>query len=156
MKRIKRRDFIKNSLATGIALTTPFSKVLGANDDIHMAIVGVGSNVKIGGKGKGEIRDFRKIPGVRVMALCDVDSAILKPEVEKFKKRNERIEAYVDVRKLLENKDIDAVGITTPNHWHALMTIWACQAGKDVFVQKPASHNIWEGRKMVEAAREYD
>ncbi|MFW5693513.1 MAG: Gfo/Idh/MocA family protein, partial [Thermoguttaceae bacterium] len=60
-----------------------------------------------------------------------------------------------DVRKLLENKDIDAVVVTTPNHWHALVTIWACQAGKDVFVQKPASHNIYEGRKMIEAARKY-
>ena len=64
--------------------------------------------------------------------------------------------AYSDVRKLLENKDIDAIVVTTPNHWHALITIWACQAGKDVYVQKPASYSIWEGRQMVAAARKYN
>ncbi|MBI4661903.1 MAG: Gfo/Idh/MocA family oxidoreductase [Verrucomicrobia bacterium] len=161
MKTISRRTFLKSSAAAGVSLSwldasftfAPFSRVLGANDDIRLAVVGVGSSVKIGGKGKADIRDFRKVPGVRVVALCDVDRAHLDPEVEQFKKRNETVEPYVDVRKLLENKNIDAVSITTPNHWHALVSIWACQAGKDVFVQKPASHNIFEGRKMVEAAR---
>jgi predicted dehydrogenase len=63
---------------------------------------------------------------------------------------------YKDIRKMLENKDIDAISVATPNHWHALATVWACQAGKDVCVEKPVSHNIWEGRKMVEAARKYN
>jgi predicted dehydrogenase len=120
-----------------------------------MAVVGLGSTVKAGGMGKGEVRNFGKIPGVRVVALCDVDSAILGREVEGFTKRNEKVAAYADVRKLLESREIDAVVVTTPNHWHALVTVWACQAGKDVYVQKPASHNIFEGRKMVEAARKY-
>ena len=163
MKTISRRTFLKSSAATGVSLTclgssltfAPFSRVLGANDDIRLAVVGVGSSVKIGGKGKADIRDFRKVPGVRIVALCDVDRAHLDPEVEQFKKRNEAVEAYVDVRKLLENKNIDAVTVTTPNHWHSRVSIWACQAGKDVFVQKPASHNIFEGRQMVEAARKH-
>jgi len=163
MKNIARRDFIKRSAiaATSLAVSrhapaAPFAKVRGANDDIRLAVVGIGSTVKIGGKGKQDIRDFRKIPGVRIVALCDVDRANLDPEVEQFKKRNEKVDAYIDVRKLLEDKNIDAISITTPNHWHALIAIWACQAGKDVFVQKPACHNIFEGRKMVEAARKYD
>ena len=91
-----------------------------------------------------------------MVALCDVDSANLGPEVEQFQKRKEPVAAYSDVRKLLENKDIDAIVVTTPNHWHALITIWACQAGKDVYVQKPASYSIWEGRQMVAAARKYN
>jgi len=99
---------------------------------------------------------FRKIPGVRVVALCDVDSANLGPEVEQFQKRKEKVAAYADVRKLLESKDVDAIVVTTPNHWHALVTIWACHAGKDVYVQKPASYSIFEGRQMVAAARKYN
>ncbi len=149
MSNLSRRTFL------GTGALAPFSRVLGANDTIRLGVVGVGSTVKIGGKGKGDARDFAKIPGVRVAAFCDVDRANLDPEVKKWRDRGEKVEAYTDVRKLLENKDIDAVSVTTPNHWHALVTIWACQAGKDVFVQKPASHNLFEGRKMVEAARKY-
>ena len=150
MKQVTRRGL----LATGAALA-PFSRVMGANDTIRLGVVGVGSTVKIGGKGKGDARDFAKIPGVKVAAFCDVDHANLDPEVKKWRDRGQKVEAYTDVRKLLENKDIDIVSVTTPNHWHALVTVWACQAGKDVFVQKPASHNLFEGRKMVEAARRY-
>ena len=150
MTSLSRRTVLR----TGAGLA-PFSRVLGANDAIRVAVVGVGSTVKIGGKGKGDARDFAKIPGVRVVAFCDVDRANLDPEVKKWRDRGEKVEAYTDVRKLLENKEIDVVTVTTPNHWHALVTIWACQAGKDVFVQKPASHNLFEGRQMVEAARKY-
>ena len=159
MEKISRRRFIGSTAATAAAAVlggvAPFSRALGANNDIRLAVIGIGSTVKIGGKGKMDIQDFRKIPGVRIVALCDVDHANLDPEVEKFKKRHEKVDAYTDIRKLLERKDIDAVSITTPNHWHSLATVWACQAGKDVFVQKPASHNIFEGRKMVEAAKKY-
>jgi len=153
---MKRRDFIKNSLTAGVALIGPHARVLGANDDIRMGMVGIGSNVKIGGKGKKDIIDYCKIPGVRIVALCDCDADNLMPEVQKFKDRNEKVKAYTDVRELLNDKDIDAISIATPNHWHSLITIWACQAGKDVYVQKPASHNIFEGRKMVEAAKKYN
>ena len=159
MKAMTRRQFLQGSTALalvggGLSLK-PFARPAGANDDIRLAVVGIGSTVKIGGKGKADIQDFRKIPGVRIVALCDVDRANLDPEVARFKKRNETVAAYADVRRLLENREIDAVSITTPNHWHALIAIWACQAGKDVFVQKPASHNVFEGRQMVAAARKY-
>ena len=162
MKGTSRRSFLTRLAHASAAVAgaklgyAPWLRAAGANTDIRMAVVGLGSTVKQGGKGKRDLRDFRKIPGVRVVAVCDVDSAILGAEVEKLKQEDHKVETYADVRKLLDNKDIDAVSVTTPNHWHALVTIWACQAGKDVFVQKPASHNIFEGRKMVEAARKYN
>ncbi len=158
-----RRTFLKSAAgasAAALAASTlpyaPHARAIGASDDVRLAVIGVGSTVKIGGKGKQDIRDFRKIPGVRIVALCDVDRGILDAEASQFAKRNEKIDTYTDIRKMLESKAIDAVTITTPNHWHALAAVWACQAGKDVFVQKPASHNIFEGRKMVEAARKYN
>jgi len=156
MSRYTRRDLIKNSMAAvaGIGVisafpTTVWSQVLGANDAIRVAVVGVRK------KGKEHIRDFRLLPGVRVAAICDVDTQFLDIEVKDFKDRNEKVDTYIDYRNLLEDKNIDAVVLSVPDHWHALMTVWTCQAGKDVYVEKPASHNIWEGRKMVEAARKY-
>jgi len=153
---MNRRDFLKASLATGAMMAAPFSKVLGANDAIRLGVIGVGSSVKIGGMGKNEIRAFLKLPGLRFTALCDCDQAHLMPQIEKLKSHNPSIRAYADLRALLDDKNVDAVIVTTPNHWHALATIWACQAGKDVYVQKPTSHTIFEGRKMVEAAAKYD
>jgi hypothetical protein len=153
MNGISRRSWLK-TVGAGITVA-PFSRIMGANDDIRLAVVGVGSSVKIGGKGKQDARAFSRTPGVRVVALCDPERAHLAPLVEEFKRNNQPVEGFADIRKLLERKDVDAVSVTTPNHWHALVAIWACQAGKDVFVQKPASHNIFEGRKMVEAAQKY-
>jgi predicted dehydrogenase len=149
MKKITRRDFMKSSMAAGLALAVPFSRVRGANDDIRVAVVG------FRGHGRTHINAYLKIPGVRVVALCDADRAVLGRGVAEFKARNEKVDAYIDIRKLLEDKDIDAVSTATPNHWHSLVAVWACQAGKDVCVEKPVSHNIFEGRKMVEAARKY-
>jgi len=153
---ISRRQFIGRSLAAGALAVLPGSRVLGANQDIRLGVIGIGSFIKIGGKGRGDIRDFRKIPGVRVVALCDCDEKHLQYEAAQFSKRGEKVRLYQDFRALLDNPNIDAVSITTPNHWHSLQTIMACQADKDVFVQKPASHNIFEGRKMVEAMRKYE
>jgi len=161
MNHTSRRSFLKRSAAASAAWigvnvsAAPWSRAAGANDDVRLAVVGVGSRTKIGGMGRNEIRSFRQVPGVRIVALCDVDEANLRPEVESFQKRNEPVAAYSDVRRLLDSQDVDAVVVTTPNHWHALVTVWACQAGKDVYVQKPASYNLFEGRKMVEAARKY-
>jgi predicted dehydrogenase len=93
--------------------------------------------------------------GVRLVALCDVDQKVLDNGVARLKKENIEVEAFRDIRKLLEKKDLDAISIATPNHWHALGAIWAVQAGKDVYVEKPVSHDVWEGRKIVEAARKY-
>ncbi len=147
-----RRTFMKTSLAvagSAAIASGAWSQIRGANDDIRIAVVGVRK------KGKEHIQDFYKLSGVRVVAICDADTQWLDAEVAKFKERNITVDTCVDYRKLLENKNIDAVVLSVPDHWHALMTVWACQAGKDVYVEKPASHNIWEGRKMVEAARKY-
>jgi predicted dehydrogenase len=153
MNNTTRRNFMKTSALAGIA---PFSRVLGANNDIRVAMVGVGSRVKIGGIGWKMMPGIRKVPGVRIVALCDVDKANLDPEVQKFKDANEPCAAYSDVRKLLDSKDIDAIFVGTPSHWHTLVAVWACQAGKDAFVQKPFTHNIYEGRKADEAAKKYN
>ena len=152
MNPINRRSFIKSSFLTTAALSLPahsWAQVRGANDDIRVAIVG------FNGQGRGDLEEFRKVPGVRVVALCDVDKDVLEREAKKFRDRSEPIETYTDVRKLLENKDIDAISTATPNHWHALISIWAIQAGKDVYVQKPVSHNVSEGRRIVEFARKH-
>jgi len=148
MEVVNRRDFIKGTIAAGAALALPFSRARGANDNIRVAIVGCRN------KGGQHIGMFRKIEGVRIVALCDVDSEVLAGQLKKFD-TSEKVAAYTDVRKLLQDKSIDAVVAAAPNHWHALITIWACQAGKDVYVEKPASHDIWEGQRMVEAARKY-
>ena len=153
MKTLSRRSFIKSSAVTTAALSLPvhsWAQVAGSNDDIRVAVVG------FHGRGKGHISGFREIKGVRVVALCDVDKKVLEGAAKPFRDRNEPIETYTDVRKLLENKNIDAISTATPNHWHALISVWACQAGKDVYVEKPVSHNVWEGRKIVEAARKYN
>jgi len=151
MNQTTRRTFLKGSLAAGAALAlSPHARVRGANDDVRVAVVGINS------QGRGHINWMRGIPGVRVVALCDPDRNVLAREVAAFAKRDEKVEAYADVRKLLENKDIDAVSTATPDHWHCPVTIWACQAGKDVYVEKPLSYCLWEGRKAVEAARKYN
>jgi predicted dehydrogenase len=153
---MERRNFIKNASMAGIAFSVPFrGHSSGANDRINIGVIGLGSTVKIGGKGKMDLRGFAKIPGVNIAAICDCDEAILRKEEQDLKKENIHVKTYKDFRDLLDNKDIDAVAIATPNHSHALITILACQAGKHVYCQKPASHNIFEGRKMVEAASKY-
>jgi predicted dehydrogenase len=120
-----------------------------ANDAIHVAVVGLRK------KGIQHIEVFRKLPGVRVSALCDVDTRFIDLQKARFDERGEAVATYVDYRHLLEDDDVDAVVLATPDHWHALQTIWACQAGKDIYVEKPASYSIWEGRRMIEAARRY-
>jgi predicted dehydrogenase len=143
---LTRRQFVAGSLAAGATLMGTRGKVLGANNDIRMAIVGVR------GKGNGHINAFRRISGVRIVALCDVDTDVLASRASNL----DNVDTYVDMREMLERKDIDAVCLATPNHLHSLQSIWACQAGKDVYVEKPMSHNIWEGRKVIEAAKKYN
>jgi predicted dehydrogenase len=152
MSGLTRRDFLKSTMAAGVAMTlaAPYSKIRGANNDIRLAVVGTG------GQGSGHIRTFGRIPGVRIVAICDADKSHLENHLENFKKNNQDVTGYTDVRKLLDDKNIDVISSATPNHWHSLVTILACQAGKDVYIEKPASHEIWEGRKMVEAARKYN
>ncbi|MGO8926275.1 MAG: Gfo/Idh/MocA family protein [Limisphaerales bacterium] len=165
MNKLDRRSFLKSSLLTTASLsvlpalgadlgsepkatTSVAARPMGANGDIRFAVVG------FNGRGMDHIKEMRQVKGARMVALCDVDQHILDREVKKYADQGETIAGYTDIRKLLEDKDIDVVTFATPNHWHALGTIWAMQAGKDVYVEKPVSHNVWEGRRAVEVARQ--
>ena len=152
MKNITRRNFLKTTLATAAAVNVPFPSItqeISPSDEIRVAVIG------FHGRGGDHISGFSNRKGVRLTALCDVDNVVLEGAVKKFQEKGVKVDSYKDARKLLESKNVDAVSIATPNHWHALMAIWAIQAGKDVYVEKPISHNVWEGRKVVEAARKY-
>src|SRR5438034_7610534 len=150
---VTRRDFLKTAATTasatafsGITFLTRPERVFGANDRVRVAVCG------LNGRGKDHVDAFSRVPNVEIAALCDVDDTVLN------KRRAElsgSARTFVDVRRLLEDQSIDAVSIATPNHWHALMAIWACQAGKDVYVEKPCSHNVREGRQLVRAAEKY-
>jgi predicted dehydrogenase len=167
MTTITRRQFLNRSVTAGLALGLPrivisadnASPSRGANDTVRVAVIGLGSTTAtggVGGRGHQLIPRLREVPGVKIVALCDVDQAHLDREVKPFKDRNEAVASYRDLRRVLDDKTIDAVVIALPNHWHALATVWACQAGKDVYVEKPFSYNLWEGQQMVAAARKYD
>ena len=155
---MERRNFIKgiSALTAGSIVMPSFANSLRANGTVNIAIIGLGSTIKIGGKGKQDLAGWLRTPGVKVVALCDCDEDILKEEQMKLSKEGHQVKAYKDFRDVLNDKDIDAVSITTPNHSHAVIAVMACQAGKHVYCQKPAAHNIFEGRKMVEAARKYN
>ncbi|WP_437201166.1 Gfo/Idh/MocA family protein [Planctomicrobium sp. SH664] len=146
--KLNRRGFLAASTAT-VALR-PWSRVLGANDEIRVAIIGVN------GIGRTHLKGFPTIPGVRVVGVCDVDSAVLDARAADFEKEHGPIKKYSDLRAVFDAPDVDAVVLAIPNHWHALATIWACQAGKDVYVEKPCSQNIWEAGQMMQAAEKYN
>ena len=145
-----RRRFLKTSTAlaaAGLGVTGE-ARAAGANEKVRVAVVG------LKGRGRGHIRSFNGLANVEVAAVCDVDESVLDESVKTVKEQTGQAPArHVDMRKVFEDKSIDAVSFATPNHWHALGGIWALQAGKDVYVEKPCSHNIFEGRKLVEAAR---
>jgi predicted dehydrogenase len=144
-----RRDFLLSTavLTAGAAVRGLASP----NDTIRMAVVGCG------GRGGSHVKAWSAMPNVEIVALCDVDESHIADKLKMLEAAGAKKPAtYVDYRKLLEDKTIDAVSIATPNHWHTLQTIWACQAGKDVYVEKPCSHNIFESRQIVAAARKYD
>ncbi|MFN8356842.1 MAG: Gfo/Idh/MocA family oxidoreductase [Spirosomataceae bacterium] len=149
-----RRKFIKATAASSAALAIPTiipSSAFGANDRLRVAVIG------INGRGKDHIGGFMKLENVEVATLCDVDKVVLQNGANEFEKKyNKKVATEQDLRRVYEDKTIDAVSIATPNHWHALAAIWACQAGKDVYVEKPASHNFYEGKKLVEAAAKYN
>jgi predicted dehydrogenase len=153
MKTLTRRSFLKQSaLGAGVLgwSARSWARVPGANDDIRMAVIG------FNGRGQEHISAWTKAPGVRLTALCDVDTKVLDAAVTKLGSNGTTVEAYQDIRKLLQSKNVDAISIATPNHWHALASIWGMQAGKDVYVEKPISYDVWEGEKMVEAAKRYN
>jgi predicted dehydrogenase len=151
MKAMNRRVFVQKSLMTAAAITTLGNqKVLGANEKIVVGVMG------LGGRGTFLAEQFAKRPDVEVAYLCDADS-------RRFARARETVQAaqgsqpkvVQDFRRILEDRNVDVLVNATPDHWHALGAILACQAGKDVYIEKPMAHNIWEGRKMIEAARKY-
>ncbi|MEO8624998.1 MAG: Gfo/Idh/MocA family oxidoreductase, partial [bacterium] len=149
MSPLNRRTFLKSSalVAAGAALPArAWSQVMGSNADLRVGVIG------LNGRGGNHLSSLAKITGVRVVAICDPDSSLL----EKNKARlGGDIKTYTDMREMFASPDIDAVTVATPNHWHSLAGIWAMQAGKDVYLEKPVSHNIWEGRQLVAAAAKY-
>ena len=160
MKRIGRRRFLRQSArnAAGVvagaaalsAAPLAYPGAPGANDRVRIAVLGVR------GRGRGHTGGFAALEGVEVAAVCDPDRRVLPDAASEAEKRQGSAPRQVqDFRPLLDDRSIHAISIATPDHWHALATIRACQASKDVYVEKPCSHNIREGRLMVEAARKY-
>jgi predicted dehydrogenase len=150
---ISRRGFAASTgLAAAAVVAGQARRVLGANDRVVLAVIG------IRGQGNSLKRGFAKLDGVEIKTLCDVDENLFASraadpalkQIAHFKPGYAK-----DMRRVLEDKDVDGVVIATPNHWHALATIWALQAGKHVYVEKPSSHTVSEGRKMIEATARY-
>jgi predicted dehydrogenase len=127
------------------------SKPAGPNDTVRIAVCGVN------GRGKDHISGWSHQKDVRIAAICDCDLRVAERAKKLVERRGGATPPAIvqDIRRLLDDKSIDAISIAMPNHWHALATVWACQAGKDVYVEKPVSHNVSEGRRMVEAARKH-
>lgn len=144
--RVSRRSFLAAATATFAAPYIIPARAFGANERIVTAHIGVG------GQGTSNLNAFLG-KGVSPAAVADVDSDRVAKAVKTITEKGHKVEGYEDYRKLLERKDIDAVVVSTPDHWHALATIHACQAGKDVYCEKPLSLTIAEGRRMVDVAR---
>jgi predicted dehydrogenase len=162
MSHLTRRTFIRNTAILGAASALSarsWGQVAGANGDLRVAVIGLN-----GRGGSSHVPSLKKIKGVRIVALCDPDTAMFtKVKNAKDRKTGEAlnnvpsdVKTFTDMRELFAMSDLDAVTIATPNHWHSLAGIWAMQAGKDVYVEKPVSHNVWEGRQLVAAAKKYD
>ena len=146
---MNRRHFFMTSAAAAAAAQR--TARASANDTIRVACVG------FHGQGQVHIRAYLRIPNVEIAALCDVDDAVMEKGCKMVGDAGKkRPAAYADLRKLLEDKSIDAISIATPNFHHTLQTIWACQAGKDVYVEKPCSYNMFEARQIVAASRQYN
>ena len=156
--RLSRRHFINRSVATvgaaaGFAIsgTKSSGRVVGANETVRIAVAG------LNGRGGSHVGEFLKLPGVAITHLVDPDTRTFQRRLDQIASGGGRAPAVMqDIRSALDDKSVDAVSVATPNHWHSLITIWACQAGKDVYVEKPCSHNVHEGRIAVESARKYN
>ncbi|TWT35842.1 Inositol 2-dehydrogenase [Posidoniimonas corsicana] len=155
MDPLSRRSFLSKTVTTAAVASAAsiMPRVAGAagpNDTLQVGVIGVG------GKGRDHVKQLSQLPGVRVAALCDVDPARIANGQSMLDDAGVKAKHYQDMRELLDDPEIDAVSIATPNHWHALATIWACQRGKDVYVEKPVTHNLWEGKQIIDAARKHN
>jgi predicted dehydrogenase len=151
MTQVTRRDFVRTATAASVLIGTSKTGWAGANDRVRIAQMG------LNGRGQSHLKGYAGLENVEVAVLCDPDARLFEPRVKAFftDKGKPAPKVEQDIRKVLEDKTIDAVSMATPNHWHSLATIWACQAGKDVYVEKPMTHNIFEGQRVVEAAKKY-
>ncbi len=150
MNQLTRRTFIRNTALFGAAAALSarsWGQVAGANGDVRVAVLG------LNGRGKNHLTSLKAVKGARIVALCDPDSKVLDRAAAQL---GGDVKKFTDMRELFASPDIDAVTIATPNHWHSLAGIWAMQAGKDVYVEKPVSHNVWEGRQLVAGAKKYN
>lgn len=146
---VRRRDFLKTTLLTGAAAHAPLSawaQVAGANDAIRIGVAGLNN------MGWTHVQNLGPMKGVRVVALCDPDRALLERRRAELGKKRVKVETFADIREMLDKGSVDAVIVATPDHWHALAGVWAMEAGKDVYVEKPLTYSIWEGRQLVKAA----
>ena len=133
----------------GAATAVAASRVWGANDKINVAIIG------LGGRGTNHLNNYSRLPDARVAGLCDISQAAREvAQATLVKNTGEKAKEFEDMRQAFADPAIDAVSIATPNHWHALATVWACKAGKDVYCETPACYNIHEGQVMVQTARD--
>jgi predicted dehydrogenase len=149
MNKVDRRHFLMTSMALPAALKA--SALRSQNDTVRVAVVG------FNGRGKAHINAYLKIPNVEIAALCDVDQAVLDNGCKMIETAGKkRPPTFTDIRKVLDDKSIDAVSIATPNFHHTLQTIWAVQAGKDVLVEKPVSYNMFEAQQIIAASRKYN
>ncbi len=147
-----RRAFLKSGVtAATVATAASYKRVLGANDRIRMAVVGVR------GRGWNHVEGYKTIPGVELSYFVDIDENVLRKRLGDAEAMGlpNKPQTEVDLRKILEGDKIDAISIATPNHWHSLQGIWAAQAGKDFYIEKPCSHNWWEGHQLVKAVEKY-
>jgi predicted dehydrogenase len=161
MRNLNRRNFLKSSAGAAAGLAAaPKAKAANIlpnqaspNDRIRVAIVG------LRGRGRSLMKAFHKLElkgQCEVVTLCDCDENVLSERVPAYESEaGKKVQTCKDMRYIMEDESIDVVGMATPNHWHSLGAIWACQAGKDVYVEKPGSHNVFEGRKLIEAAHKY-
>lgn len=156
MRPFSRRSFLKKSaLATGVGAAASvlrpsvWAAPAGANDAIRIAIIGLGT------KGRQHLKVLSARDDVRVTALCDLDQLALNGAVKSAEAKKVVPFTTTDPREIMVRNDVDAVVVAAGNHWHALLSVWACQAGKDVYCEKPMTHTVWEGRKMIEAAQKY-
>lgn len=156
MSKTGRRDFLKTSAtASAVAWAAPAiaQSAKSANERIRVAMVGLGGRMR---SHIGSLRAISEAENVEIAAICDCDQSKLDGAVKTYPDlEGLKLKTYTDQRKVFDEKSIDAVSFSTQDHWHALQTIWACQAGKDVYVEKPPTWCIWEGRQMVKAARKY-
>lgn len=152
---LPRRDFLKGSLTGAVAgwtILSGASAKAAPGERVNVAVIG------LRGRGASLADGFAGMSEAQVTCLCDVDTRFFGERTRSIADRQAGREPKLvtDLRRVLEDDSVDAIVVATPDHWHALATVWGCQAGKDVYVEKPASHSLWEGRKMVEAARKYD